>query len=133
MLLFYTDPTVALFIEDLRGQWDAIGGFLLLWDILPHPLAVLFIAGNVQLSVVHLQCFQEAQHILLLLFDLELEETNSLSLTQRTRGPVQYGKKKKRFTVLRIYFRAETQSMVVVQGSLLYYYLFQQLVYLLYR
>lgn len=96
MLLFYTDPTVALFIEDLRGQWDAIGGFLLLWDILPHPLAVLFIAGNVQLSVVDLQCFQEAQHILLLLFDLELEETNSLSLTQSTRGPVQYENKTKK-------------------------------------
>ena len=65
-----TYPTVALFIEDLRGQRDAIGGLLLLGDVLPHPHAVLLVAGDVQLSVVHLKSLQEADHILLLLLDL---------------------------------------------------------------
>lgn len=65
-----TYPTVALFIEDLRGQRDAVGGLLLLRDILPHPHAVLLIAGDVQRSVVHFKSLQEADHILLLLLDL---------------------------------------------------------------
>lgn len=64
------DPTVAVLIENLWRQRDAVGGFLLLWDVLPHPHAVLLIAGNVQLSVVHLKSLQEAHHILLFLLDL---------------------------------------------------------------
>lgn len=65
-----THPTVALFIEDLRGQRDAVGGLLLHGDVLPHPHAVLLVAGDVQLSVVHFESLQEADHILLLLLDL---------------------------------------------------------------
>ena len=63
-------PTVALFVEDLRGQGDAVGGLLLRGDVLPHPHAVLLVAGDVQLSVVHFNSLQEADHILLLLLDL---------------------------------------------------------------
>lgn len=55
----HAHPTVALFIKNLRREGDAVGRLFLLWDILPHPHAVLFIAGDVQLCVVHLQSVQE--------------------------------------------------------------------------
>lgn len=73
-----TYPTVALFVEDLRGQGDAVGGLLLLGDILPHPHAVLLVAGDVQLGVVHLNSLQEADHILLLLLDLGDGKINNI-------------------------------------------------------
>lgn len=73
-------PTIALFIEDLRGQGDAVGGLLLVGDILPHPHAVLLVAGDVQLSVVHLNSLQEADHILLLLLDLGGSNINDIRL-----------------------------------------------------
>lgn len=63
-------PTVALFIKNLWREGDAVGRLFLLRDILPHPHAVLLIAGDVQLSVVHLQSIQERNHILLFLLDL---------------------------------------------------------------
>lgn len=66
----WTDPTVAVLVEDLRGQGDAVAGLLLLRNVLPHPHAVLLIAGDVQLSVVHFEGLKEADHILLLLLDL---------------------------------------------------------------
>ncbi len=71
-------PTVALFVEDLRGQGDAVGGLLLRGDVLPHPHAVLLVAGDVQLSVVHLKSLQEADHILLLLLDLGSRKINNI-------------------------------------------------------
>lgn len=66
------DPyaTVAVLVEDLRRQRDAVAGLVLLRHVGPHPHAVLLVAGNVQLGVVHLESLQEADHILLLLLDL---------------------------------------------------------------
>lgn len=63
--------TVAVIVEDLGGQRDAIAGLHFCGNVLPHPHAVVLIAGNVQLRVVHLQGLEEANHILLFLFDLQ--------------------------------------------------------------
>lgn len=62
---------VVVVVEDLGGQRDSVARFHLSGNILPHPHAVILIAGDVQLGVVHLQSLQEAHHILLFLFDLE--------------------------------------------------------------
>lgn len=77
-------PTVAIFIENLRGQGDPVGRLLLLRDILPHPHAVLLVAGDVQLSVVHFKSLQEANHILLLLLDLGGRKINNISVERST-------------------------------------------------
>ena len=66
-------PAVAVVVEDLGGQRDAVAGLHLRGNVLAHPHAVLLVAGDVQLRVVHLQGLQEAHHILLFLFDLEAE------------------------------------------------------------
>lgn len=62
--------TVAVLVEDLGRQGDAVAGLHLLGNVGPHPHAVLLVAGDVQLGVVHLESLQEADHILLLLLDL---------------------------------------------------------------
>lgn len=63
-------PTVALIVENLRREGDAVGWLLFLGDVLPHPHAVVHVAGDVQLGVVHFKSLQETNHILLLLLDL---------------------------------------------------------------
>lgn len=62
--------TVVVLVEDLRRQRDAVAGLVLLRNVGPHPHAVLLVAGDVQLGVVHFESLQEADHILLLLLDL---------------------------------------------------------------
>lgn len=62
--------TVVVLVEDLRRQRDAVAGLVLLRNVGPHPHAVLLVAGDVQLGVVHFKSLQEADHILLLLLDL---------------------------------------------------------------
>lgn len=62
--------TVVVLVEDLRRQRDAVTGLVLLRNVGPHPHAVLLVAGDVQLGVVHFEGLQEADHILLLLLDL---------------------------------------------------------------
>lgn len=71
---------VAVFVEDLRREGDAVAGLLLHRNVLPHPHAVLLVAGDVQLSVVHFKSLKEADHILLLLLDLgnrKIDEINT--------------------------------------------------------
>ena len=70
VLFLHAHPTVAIFVEYLRREGDAVSGLLLLRDVLSHPHAVVLVAGDVQLGVVQFQSFQEADHILLLLLDL---------------------------------------------------------------
>lgn len=71
--------TVAVVVEDLGGQRDAVAGLHFCGNVLPHPHAVLLIAGDVQLRVVHLQGLEEANHILLFLFDLQGERKAQIS------------------------------------------------------
>lgn len=77
---------VVVFVEDLRGQGDAVAGLLLHRNILPHPHAVVLVAGDVQLGVVHFKSLEEADHILLLLLDLGGRRIDEINTDCTARG-----------------------------------------------
>lgn len=63
-------PTVFALVEDLWWQGVPGGRPRLLGNVLPHPLPVHLVGGDVTFLVLDLIGRQEAQHVLLLLLDL---------------------------------------------------------------
>lgn len=63
-------PTVFALVKDLRWQGVPSCRPRLLGNVLPHPLPVVLVGGDVTLLEVDLIGGQEAHHVLLLLLDL---------------------------------------------------------------
>lgn len=76
-------PTVFALIKDLRWQGVPSSRPRLLGDVLPHPLPVLLVGGDVTLLEFDLVGRQEAHHVLLLLLDLCAQRGGSRRLDRR--------------------------------------------------
>lgn len=76
-------PTVFALIKDLRRQGVPSSRPRLLGDVLPHPLPVLLVGGDVTLLEFDLVGRQEAHHVLLLLLDLCAQRGGSRRLDRR--------------------------------------------------
>ena len=68
--LDYPYPTVAISIEDLRRQRLAHLWVLVLGDVAAHPQPLLLPHGDVYFLETQAICFQETDHVLLVLLHL---------------------------------------------------------------